>query len=770
MQTPFEKEDYSLGQELHEKMPVAFLKAGVLNQDGRGLSGIIFWIFFVTSMTITGLPIAEGRSGGEGELIPWHITANRLINLAEEGLYVAEGDVVISKADQILTADRVTYDRRSGLVRAEGNVKLSSAGDILRCDKGSFNLNDKTGHLVDGSLFLRTNHYYLQGKEIRKTGPATYIIKGCRITTCDGESPAWSITGSEVKVTIEGYGTVKNAAFYVRYVPLLYFPYIIFPAKRKRQTGFLTPSIGYSTRDYLDFELPFFWAISDQTDATFYERYIRRRGVKHGIEFRYITGADSKGAFLYDTISDKTEKKDMNSEDDLKISPYPRDNKKRYWFRGRSDQEFPLEIVSRLDADFVSDYDYLREFKEPSLGFESRAELDKESGRPLDEIHSPTRRSALRVSRDFQDYSLQALSGFYQRPDRPEDDTTPQPLGGLDLTILPKRIFGLPIFFSLDSDYGHIYRDTGQRGRRLALSPSVSYPLWPIPYLELEPSIKYFVTYQWLEEYEGHKGKQEKDAYELGLRVSTILDRIFYLKGGNIKSIKHKFQPTLSYTLRPYQKKNDYRPWFEEVDTYSRLNSVSLSLDNYFDARRQDEKGRSTYSQSANFILTQGCDIDEATEENAPGEKREPFSPLNASLSLTPYPALNLTASTTWNHYKEYISSGIVGLDLTVKRSGGRQDSYSVDYVFARDSTRNLNYELTMNLLYGFSVGAQARRDLNMKHDIENSYWIDYQSQCWGLRLIYEDLDEDTRMMFFFRLLGIGKVATFEVEEEKKVD
>ena len=770
MRIPLKKGTILPGRSYTGRMSVTFLKAVVLNQGGRGLSRTILRIFLMISMTVIGLPKAEGRSAAGGESIPWHITANRILNLAEEDLYVAEGEVVISKADQILTADRVTYDRRSGLVRAEGNVKLSSAGDILRCDKGTFNLNDKTGHLVDGSLFLRTNHYYLQGKEIRKTGPATYIIKGCRITTCDGETPAWSITGSEVKVTIEGYGTVKNAAFFVRRVPLLYFPYIIFPAKRKRQTGFLPPSIGYSKRDYLDFELPFFWAISDQTDATFFERYIRRRGVKHGIEFRYITGADSKGAFLYDTISDKTEKKDMNSEDDLKISPYPRDNKKRYWFRGRSDQEFPLEIVSRLDVDFVSDYDYLREFKEPPLGFESRAELDKESGRPLDEIHSPTRRSALRISRDFQDYSLQALSGFYQRPEHPEGDTTAQPLGDLDLTILPKRIFFLPIFFSLDSDYGFIYRDTGQRGRRLALSPSVSYPLWPIPYLELEPSIKYFVTYQWLEEYEGHKGKQEKDAYELGLRVSTILDRIFYLKEGNIKSIKHKFQPTLSYTLRPYQKKDDYRPWFEEVDTYSRLNSVSLSLDNYFDARRQDEKGRSTYSQSANFILTQGYDIDEATEENAPGEKREPFSPLNASLSLTPYPALNLTASATWNHYKEYISSGIVGLDLTVKRSGGRQDSYSIDYVYARDSTRNLNYELTMNLLYGFSVGAQARRDLNMKHDIENSYWIDYQSQCWGLRLIYEDLDEDKRAMLFFRLLGIGKVATFEVEEEKKVD
>ena len=772
MRTPLKNGTILPGRSSVRRMPVAFLQAVLLGQGGRGFSGIICWVFFIISMAIVGPAEAQGLPGAGGGAMPWHITANRIINLAEEDLYVAEGEVVISKADQILTADRVTYDRRSGLVTAEGNVTLSSAGDILRCPKGSFNLEDKTGHIVDGSLFLRTNHYYLQGKEIRKTGPATYIIKGCRITTCDGESPAWSITGSKVKVTIEGYGTVRNAAFYVKRVPLLYFPYIIFPAKRKRQTGFLPPSMGYSKRDYFDFELPFFWAISDQTDATFYERYIRRRGVKHGIEFRYIAGVDSKGAFLYDTISDKVETKDMNSEDDLKISPYPRDNKERYWFRGRADQELPLEIITRLDADFVSDYDYLREFREPTLAYESRAELDEESGRPLDEIHSPTRRSALRISRDFQDYSLQALSSFYQRPEHPEDDTTPQPLGGLDLAILPKRIFGLPVFFSLDSDYGYVYRDTGQRGRRLALSPSISYPLWPIPYLEIEPSIRYLVTYQWLEEYDGHGGKQEKDAYELGFTVSTILDRIFDMEGGGIESIKHKFQPTLSYTLRPEQKKDDYRPWFEEVDTYSRLNSVSLSLDNYLDIRRQDEKGRPTYSQGANFILTQGYDMDEATEEKAPGEKREPFSPLIASLSLTPYPALNLTASANYDHYEEYISSGSVGLDLTARRSGGRQDSYSVDYGYVRGdpSSRYLNYELIINLLYGLSVGAQAKRDLIIKHDIENSYWIDYQSQCWGFRLVYEDLEEDTRTMFYFRLLGIGKVASFEVEEKKAED
>ena len=409
----------------------------------------------------------------------------------------------------------------------------------------------------------------------------------------------------------------------------------------------------------------------------------------------------------------------------------------------------------------MSDYDYLREFKDPSLGIEYRVRLDEESGRPFEEIHSPTRRSALLISRQFQDYSIQAGSSFYQRPEDLEEDTTAQPLVGLDLTMLPKRIFNLPFFFSLDSDYDYIYRDAGQKGQRLALSPSISYPIWPTAHLEIEPSVKYLVTYQWLEEYQGHKGKQTKDTYELGLKLSTILERIFNIKEGNIKRIKHKFQPSLSYTFRPYQDEEEYKPWFEPVDALSRLNEISLSLVNYLDARREDEKGRPTYSQSANFSLTQGYDIDEARKDKTPGEKREPFGPLKGTLSLTPYPSLDLRANANWDHHEHYISSWGLDLDLTVERSGSRQDSYKIDFVHVRDSTKNLNYEFNINLLYGFSIGANGKRDLMIDHDIESSYWIDYQSQCWGLRLMYEDLDEDKRTMLAFRLLGIGEVGEF---------
>ena len=59
---------------------------------------------------------------------------------------------------------------------------------------------------------------------------------------------------------------------------------MFFPAKTTRQSGFLFPMFSLSSeRNGLDVELPFFWAISENTDATLYQRYLEKRGFKEGV-------------------------------------------------------------------------------------------------------------------------------------------------------------------------------------------------------------------------------------------------------------------------------------------------------------------------------------------------------------------------------------------------------------------------------------------------------------------------------------------------------
>ena len=120
-------------------------------------------------------------------------------------------------------------------------------------------------------MFIARNHFYIKGEKIEKRGEATYRLENATVTTCDGEAPDWRLAGSELDVTVDGYGTMKHGRFLARDIPLLYVPYLIFPAKTTRQSGLLLPHLSYSRdKNGLDVELPFFWAISESVDATFF--------------------------------------------------------------------------------------------------------------------------------------------------------------------------------------------------------------------------------------------------------------------------------------------------------------------------------------------------------------------------------------------------------------------------------------------------------------------------------------------------------------------
>ena len=177
----------------------------------------------------------------EDEESPWEITAQTLTFERETGFYTAEGDVVIRKGSQALYAEHAVYNEASGIAEVWDDVRLEAGEDVMTGDRGVFDLTARTGRIENGVLFLSENHFYITGDVLEKLSEDSYLVRNCELTTCDGDKPDWMITGSEVKVTLEGYGTVKNASFHVREWPVLYLPYALFPAKTKRQTGFLLP-------------------------------------------------------------------------------------------------------------------------------------------------------------------------------------------------------------------------------------------------------------------------------------------------------------------------------------------------------------------------------------------------------------------------------------------------------------------------------------------------------------------------------------------------
>jgi LPS-assembly protein len=690
----------------------------------------------------------------------WQIMADKLGYSEKEGIYTAEGNVVLTSGTETLAAQRAVYNEKTGIVDVSGNVRLESNGDVLEGERAVFDLNSRTGEITGGRLFIKENHFYISGETMEKTGPDTYRITGCRVTTCDGSTPDWSIAGSEVNVTVEGYGIVKDMVFRIRDYPFLYLPYMGFPAKTKRESGLLLPRIGFSNLNGTEVELPFYWAISDQTDATFYEHYMGDRGLMQGVEYRYVGDQDSKGAFLADVLDDKKEK-DLSDSEQLGISPFVRTNDTRYWLRGRSDQALPMGLKAKMDLDYVSDQDYLREFQGGLYGFQARPDLANEFGRPFEETTSPYRKSALRLERSKADYSLQAGTAYHERVEDPVLDDTSPALAAVDFNLLPRPLFGSPLFFRFNTNYSNLWREKGMAGQELSVAPAISYPMWLGRFLEFEPSFAYARNSQRVEEEGLGDRNSSKDLYDFATRLGTHLEKTLDVQWGEVKRLKHKFSPSLIYNYRRYNLRKEFEPLFDPLSRDGTFNQIALSLDNLLDMRKENSKGEVTYGQLGRLNFIQGYNIEKPTGSRVPEAEQRDFLPLLGFLSISPAYPLTFQAEAEWDHYEEAVSYADVSLELSIKRSGGRSDTYSLDYQYLKNGSKGLNFSLHINLFHGFSVGTSQSRDLSENEGVQARYYLDYQSQCWGVRIVSESTTGLDSFMILFRLVGLGGLGSY---------
>ncbi|MGD9079138.1 MAG: putative LPS assembly protein LptD, partial [Desulfobacterales bacterium] len=337
----------------------------------------------------------EGFLGEEAQL-PWVLDADVLTYDQQLDQYAASGNVQIFKADKKMTADYILYDHKTRRVIARGNVIFTVGQDILSGSQLEIDLENQVGWIENASLFLKENNFHITADKIEKTGEKTYHIDKATLTTCDGPTPSWKISGKDVVIKEDGSGTVKHAVLRARKLPVLYTPWFYYPARKDRQTGFLTPQFGETKRKGYLYNQPFFWAISENTDATLYANYMSNRGIKPGAEFRYILNERSRGTVMIDGFEDDKSDEGGKSSDSYGYNDAGeevlRTNNSRYWFRMSHHQAAPLGFFAKLDLDIASDQDYLRDFQEGHMGYEDTNDHFLETfHRQLDDYNDPVR-------------------------------------------------------------------------------------------------------------------------------------------------------------------------------------------------------------------------------------------------------------------------------------------------------------------------------------------------------------------------------------------
>ncbi|MEO3990072.1 LPS assembly protein LptD [Pseudocitrobacter cyperus] len=276
---------------------------------------------------------------------------------------VFTGNVDINQGNSRLQADEVQLHQKQPegqpapvrTVDALGNVHYDDNQVILKGPKAWSNLNTKDTNVWEGD-------YQMVGRQGRGTadlmkqrGENRYtILENGTFTSCLPGSNTWSVVGSEViQDREEQVAEIWNARFKVGPVPVFYSPYLQLPIGDKRRSGFLIPNARYSTKNYFEFYLPYYWNIAPNMDATITPHYMHKRGgIMWENEFRYLTKAGA-GLMELDYLPSDKVYSDEHPDDD---------NSRRWMFYWQ--HAGVLDQVWRFNVDYtkVSDPNYFNDF------------------------------------------------------------------------------------------------------------------------------------------------------------------------------------------------------------------------------------------------------------------------------------------------------------------------------------------------------------------------------------------------------------------------
>ncbi len=729
---------------------------------------------FFVAVTFFYIFISVSAGGARANALPenpkelsWHISALKVTFDNKRDLYIAQDDVVITGGKTRLEADYVEFSNKTKDAFAQGNVLLISGEDSIACNAMNINLTTEIGTINNGTIFIQEDNFYIHGENIRKTGKFSYSMDKGSITSCAGEFPDWKISGKNVNVTVEGYGTANHAVLWAKKVPALYSPFLVFPVHTKRQTGLLFPRVTSSDRKGFEYEQPLFIAMSKNTDATVYVDYMADRGTKLGTEFRYVLDNKTKGSMFLDVLEDdKIDDGTINTRYYSFESTPQRTNSDRYWFRMKHDQDLANGFTGKLDIDIVSDEDYLLEFKDGFTGYDAvNGYFEKEFGRSLDEYDDKTRKNWLNIYKSWSTYTFNVDALWYDNITARQldiDDTTLQTLPGIEFNASKQQIGPSKFFYySLDSEYRSFYRkdttSTLVNGQRADLYPKLYLPAKFGNFFNFEPSAGVRETIWYTDDFTDINGNSSslrtRLMYDIGAELSTKLIKIFNPDNGFADKIKHELTPKLEYEYIPNIIQNDL-PSFDSIDRIKEKNLLTWSLTNYFISRKSEltPKGEEklTYQEFAYFKLYQSYDIKTDRDKES-----RPFSDITFDSEFFPHRFFSLDFDLSWSPYDNDFKTLNVG--NTIRDNRG--DALRTEYRYKEDNSESLYSKVDISLTEDLMAFYSFENNLKDKKPVETTAGITITKSCWAFSLNFSEESADKRITFLINLNGIGEMG-----------
>lgn len=331
----------------------------------------------------------------KGESYPVFLVADEIVGRTDE-VTDAKGQVELRRADALLFADALTYRPLLDDIDARGEVRLLQPGAEIATPHLYLKLAEQVGFAesadyrmvrqvpnrlyeqqqiavanaavnasttsVNGSAtsgapmmmnvatnyglpttapLTRTSEANGHAERIDFEGENQYRLRNATFSTCRPGQSDWYLKSADTLLDYdEELATARDASVWFKDVPIFYAPKATFSLNQRRTSGFLHPTYAFSSRNGLDVTAPFYWNIAPNYDVTLHPRYMAKRGVQLGADFRYL---------------------DYNYFGNTKVEYLPNDevqNRQRYAVQWQHNQNLGRGVFAAVNYNRVSDDTY----------------------------------------------------------------------------------------------------------------------------------------------------------------------------------------------------------------------------------------------------------------------------------------------------------------------------------------------------------------------------------------------------------------------------
>ena len=654
---------------------------------------------------------------------------------SETGPSSFSGDVRIVRQGTTVSADSASFDPSTQRFEVDGNVTFDDDTLEIKSSGASFDAAEEKSQFSEASFELKTGNGRGNAQKILSDGDKILELEEVRYSACPVGENDWRLIAKRVRINREtDVGEGRDVRVEFKGVPILYTPYLSFPASGARKSGFLMPDYGNTDRSGNDFSIPYYWNIAPNYDATITTRYLTERGTQLGIEGRYLL-PDTTGSIEAVYLPDDS-----------------RTNRDRTLGRWRNDSYFDNGLRIHADVNDVSDRDYFGDFSS-SLAGTAITHLER----------------LLEVELDRDNWLFAArVQAFQTLEESITEDNEPY-------KRLPQLIFdggwdiGLGLRTGVAAELSHFERDVGARGQRFNIQPSISLP-YETPGVSIIPSVS-------VDHSQYELSDLDADAESSPSRTVPIysLDGklVFERAAGRDGRFLNTLEPRVRYTHIPFRDQSDVPVFDTGLPDFNR---VQLFQDNRYQGtdRIGDTDQLSIGLTTRLFNSSDGREVITGTLGQAfflsSRDVQLPDRPIDDTNSSNLIAEVGVNLSRRWNGNLEYqwepstneTSKAVVRLQYRPSDN----KVINVGYRFQNNDLEQSDITFAWPVGRHWNVVGRWNYSLAENVTLERFAGVEYSRCCWAVRLVSRSFinnrtgGRDEAIFAQFELKGLTSIGT----------